>query len=358
MRFLFRADAGRHIGTGHVMRCLALAARLRGRGHAVSFASRGHEGACLEFVRGLGFPCADLGPGLSGIPGVLPHGEWLGVDPAEDAGATLAAIRDQGGVDWVAMDHYSLDLTWCRALRGEGRRILVLDDLADRPLDADILLNQSLLGAGPERYRGLVPASCRLLLGPGHALLREEFYREERRVRTGPPRRILVFFGGTDPLDLALGAARALLDPAFSGLEAELVLGASHPREGEIRALARRRPGMGVHGLHPGMAGAMAKADLALGAAGSTSWERCLLGLPAILAVAADNQRGIAEGLAAAGAALVLREPTGDGIRAALRQVLDRPGLLEDLSRSALAVMAGHGHERDELVGLLEASPS
>src|SRR5690606_30061812 len=167
-----------------------------------------------ELVAGRGHELASLPPGSDAVRALPdpPHAEWLGATQADDADATLAALAGEGTWDWLVVDHYALDARWEARLRSVARRILAIDDLADRRHDCDALLDQNFYADGPARYEGLVPGHCLRLLGPRHALLRPEFgaARARLRERGDTVRRLLVFFGGIDARNLTGAALDAL----------------------------------------------------------------------------------------------------------------------------------------------------
>jgi len=202
LKILIRTDSSVQIGTGHVMRCLTLADELRERG--------------AEIV----FVCRDFAGNLCGYTeGNLKHAAWLGADWQTDARQVEEIIKDfNTHPDWLVVDHYALDERWERYLRSYVKKIMVIDDLADRPHDCDLLLDQNFYENLESRYDGLAPSGCKKLLGPKYALLRPEF-REERknlRKRDGYVKRIMIFFGGSDPTNettKALEAVRMLNRP-------------------------------------------------------------------------------------------------------------------------------------------------
>jgi UDP-2,4-diacetamido-2,4,6-trideoxy-beta-L-altropyranose hydrolase len=226
-----------------------------------------------------------------------PSGEVAAMQARWPAGAALLVV-----------DHYRRDATFETPLRPWAGRILAIDDLAYRPHDCDLLLDATL-GRKPERYGGgAVPEGCRLLLGPVYALLKPDFAAARTasigRRRTPVLRRVLVSFGSTDPVD-ATGACLEAL--ALSGLafDIDVVLGSAAPRLARVRQRVAKMPRARLHVETDNMAALMAAADIALGAAGGTSWERCCLGLPAFVAILAENQIGNAAALALCGAARV-----------------------------------------------------
>lgn len=318
MRVAFRTDASLQIGTGHVMRCLTLAEALRDRGATCRFVCREHPGNLLEIIGQRGFAALPLsttmvGEGQENASNASPtHAAWLGAGWKTDAKQTLGALGDVHD-DWLIVDHYALDARWERALRGKCRRVMAIDDLADREHDCEVLLDQNL-GRQPTDYASHVSTDCQLLIGPKFALLRPEFaaLRDYSLGRRNNPelRHILISMGGVDK-DNATG--RVLEALKLSVLPADcrisVVMGATAPWLEAVRCLARQLPWptevlVGVSN----MAKLMADSDLAIGAAGSTSWERCCLGLPTIILVLADNQRMVAQELERAGAAHAVQD--------------------------------------------------
>jgi UDP-2,4-diacetamido-2,4,6-trideoxy-beta-L-altropyranose hydrolase len=206
----------------------------------------------------------------------------------------------------------------------------VIDDLADRPHQADLLLDQNFFGAGTEtRYARLVPGHCRQLLGPHYALLGPEYAQLHPLV---PPRtelrRVLVFFGGVDPDNLTGRALEALLAPELAHLAVDVVLGLQSPHRQAVAELVACRPHTTLHNPLPSLAGLIARADLAIGAGGATTWERACLCLPSLVVAIADNQLPVAQALNQAGHCQLLGDAERVGvecIRGALRAALQAP---------------------------------
>lgn len=357
MKIVFRTDASLRIGTGHVMRCLTLAEALRERGAQVTMVCRELEGNLIPYLRGArgldvkALPAPAPG-GLRGRPGEPAHAPWLEVPWETDAAETAAALRSlPSRPDWLVLDHYALDSRWEAAVREAHGRLFVIDDIADRDHDCAYLLDQNLYDTPEARYAARVPASARLLLGPSFALLRPAFAaaRAKASPREGAPRRLLVFFGGADPGRDTLKALEALSLPEFRSLAADVVVGAVNPVREKVRLACEARPGTAYHCQADNMAELMAGADLALGAGGTSSWERCCVGLPALLASVAENQRELTSTLARHGAALDLGwgpDLTAAGIAGALRGLLADPGRVTSMSRLCLALVDGRGADR------------
>jgi UDP-2,4-diacetamido-2,4,6-trideoxy-beta-L-altropyranose hydrolase len=359
----FRTDASMAIGTGHVMRCLTLADALAEQGACCCFIGRLHAGHLVELVRSrrhtvlalpLGSaPDGDTTPEPTQPP--LTHASWLGSDQHADARATLAVLAG-AGADWLVVDHYALSATWEHALRPACRRLLVIDDLADRDHDCELLVDQNL-GRSAADYAGRVQPNARVLAGPRYALLRPQFAaRREasltrRRTSAGPVRRLLISLGGID-LDNATGAVLKALCNAPAVLPADcaitVVMGVRAPRLHDVHALAAQLPWpTDVRVAVDDMAELMADCDLAIGAAGGTAWERCCLGLPTLLLVLADNQRDGARSLDDAGAGLMLdpRQPLEQSLAPAL-VYLSGGDALAGMSRAASQICDGGGVRR------------
>jgi UDP-2,4-diacetamido-2,4,6-trideoxy-beta-L-altropyranose hydrolase len=362
MQVAIRTDASLAIGTGHVMRCLTLAERLRAGGAGVLFLCRdlpGHQCAAIAArgfaVRRLPAPAAADAPADAPADGEPPHAHWLGVSWQRDAQESAAALPWRA--DWLVLDHYGLDARWQRALRPAVSRILVIDDLADRPHDCDLLLDQNLSLAGPERYDGLLPAGAQRLLGPQFALLRDEFAAARATLgapRTGSVRRLLVFIGGADQHNetgKVLHALQALQQQGAlpPGLHADVIAGGANPHYAALQARCAGLPYVTLHRQVGNMAALLAAADLAVGAGGGAMWERACLGLPALVIAVAGNQQGGSAAMAERGCALYLGPSAAVGpdlLHSALRTAFAAPGLLRHLGRQALALVDGRGAER------------
>ncbi len=330
MRVVFRCDASLAIGSGHVMRCRTLARELQRRGAAVTFLCRRQPGDLislleLEFAV-LALPEQPLAA-CDGLEGRYLYGAWLGCSQQQDAAQCLQAFSEAGitSVSWLVADHYGLDARWEAQLLdglagGDARpKLLVIDDLADRPHQADLLLDQNFFGeVTEERYQELVQPQCLQLLGPHYALLGPEYAQLHSLV---PPRtelrRVLVFFGGVDPSNLTGRALEALLDPALADLAVDVVIGRQSPHRQSVAELVARRPHTTLHGPLPSLAGLIARADLAVGASGATTWERACLGLPSLVVAIAANQLPFAQALDQAGHLQLL----GDGASVTAAQI-------------------------------------
>jgi UDP-2,4-diacetamido-2,4,6-trideoxy-beta-L-altropyranose hydrolase len=358
MKAAFRVDASLDIGSGHVMRCLTLADALKAQGADCHFISREHRGHLLEVIRQRGHAVTSL-PAASPQPvvdtkresaGGPSHAEWLGCDWQTDArqtGAILADLRP----DWLAVDHYALDRRWEEAMAPHCRKVMVIDDLADRLHRCDLLLDQNL-GRRAEHYAALVPAHCKLLIGPGYALLRPEFaalrpHSLQRRQTQPVVREVLVAMGGVDQGNATGLVLQALRDCALPpDCRITLVMGLAAPWLQDVRERAAQMPWPTEVVVNAGdMARRMAESDLAIGAAGSSSWERCCLGLPTVMVVVADNQRPAAEALGEIGAGRVIQgaQDIPDRLPALVNAMISSPLDRDAMSVAAAGVADGRG---------------
>ncbi len=327
-----RADAGAGMGTGHVMRCLALAAVFRGDG---------------PDARAVHFACASL-PEASERR-LLAHG--LGVHrtgaeaaSAEDAAFTVDLAR-RSGADWVVVDGYAFDGAYEEALRREGLRVLALDDYGHTRHTADVVLNQNL-HATRAPYEP-VPGGTRLLLGPEFALLRPEFrrWRGAHRTHASPLRKVLVTLGGSDPQRVA---PRVIDGLAPLGLDARLLLGGADDAAAETERRARDA-GFDVVRDAADVSEHMAWADVAVASAGVTLLELLFMGTPSLLVVVAENQRSgalVAEAQGLAGLLGFHTDVTAERVAAAVSELRREPDRARQFAERGRAAVDGRGAER------------
>lgn len=337
MQVLIRTDASVAIGSGHVMRCLTLAAALRARDAQVQFMCRELPGNLCERIEESGFAVLRLP-----APGI-------GVDWQTDARECTGLLARQRRADWLLVDHYALDQRWEEALRPCFERIMAIDDLADRAHDCDLLLDQNYYMDQQGRYGALVPAACGLLLGPAHALLRPQFAAARTALgpRDGSVARVLVFFGASDLGNDTLKALQAIAEAA-PALAVDAVVGVNNPHRDALRAAAAGMADVHCHDFAD-MAELMTAADLYIGAAGTTTWERCCLGLPSLVLGIGASQLGAIADLHRAGATQVLGASdavSAGALAEALRQALRAPARLASYSAASMAMVDGRGAER------------
>ncbi|MFN3348175.1 UDP-2,4-diacetamido-2,4,6-trideoxy-beta-L-altropyranose hydrolase [Pseudorhodoplanes sp.] len=336
MHALFRADASPDIGGGHVMRCLTLADTLAAAGWSCGFAFRS---GTLQTV-----------PALKRSGHVL---QLLSGAVADEPAEMAETLR--GCCDLLVVDHYGRGADFETACRSFAHRLLVFDDQPLRRHDADLLLDATPR-AGDNHYRGLVPPGCSLLLGPAFVPLRPEFALARakalaRRVRGGAVQRLLVSVGLTDRLNVT---SRILRGVCASGLPltVDVVLGSAAPHLESVRGLiAELKLDAQLHVDVSDMAALAAAADLAIGAGGQSSLERCCLGLPSLLVVTADNQRDLAAGLERCGAAALLSGPLiePDEVARALARICADPDRRVCMAHAAAELCDGRGPVRVQI---------
>ena len=314
---VFHVEGSATIGQGHVRRCLTVAHELNDRGWHCIFYSPATASDVTSIV-GAAVP----------VTGSLP----------------------EGPVELMVVDSYDTDVSYERSLRDQAGLILAFDDRPIRHHECDVLIDASPGRAGSD-YRGLVPESCELLVGPGFAPVSERFVERReaslaRRRAVTDPTRVFVSFGASDSGSMTLRTIRALAS-VTPGIHFDAAVTSVAPRVDELRDTGEQLANVTVHVDSDDIAGLMMEADLAVGAAGTTSLERCCLGLPAIVCVTAENQMDVARGLEAAGAAVVTSaERTEDALVESFRSLLDDPSRTRTMSEAAAALCDGLGAGR------------
>lgn len=359
-RVAFRTDASLLIGLGHFMRCLTLASAFREHGAHVRFICRHLPVHMCRVLNEKGYEFKLLNSEMVYEEGNdLAHSSWLGVSQHVDAVDTIQALSDSKW-DWIVVDHYALDIRWETALRGLASHIFVIDDLADRLHACDILLDDNLFPDIGARYINKVPTCCRLLLGPSYLPLRDEFLqlREKVKPRTGPVNHVLISFGGIDIDNYTSWAIEALINTGLNELVIDVVLGAQHPCRKQIQDECGRYS-LNCHVQTNRMADLMNEADLAIGAAGYTSYEFAAMKLPAILIPTSDIQVIFAkemENIGVARVPSVSRHTTVNEVSAAFLEVIDSAPLRSSMSFACAQVIDGKGSLRiiEELLSFRE----
>ncbi len=333
---IFRADASLEIGSGHVIRCLTLADTLARRGWECVFAGVSE--------------CRDIVPRLR-------DGSHHFVELEEEEQKDPTAILMLGHADLLVIDHYALDAAYETSCRKVASHILVIDDLADRLHDCDMLLDQNYRQSDLGRYSGLVPQSCLLRMGPKYALLHPDYARIRAEIQPRESvRRLLIYFGGADLADMTGRSLRAALSLERVELMIDVVVSLSSPNADEIQELAGRHPNVSCHNSLPSLAQLIAASDLSIGAMGATSWERLCLGLPTIGVTIAENQDDVAAELRSAGLINWLGEKDNVSEARIADAIESSIGLvkLRDWSQRCMQICDGLGTQRvaDDLVAL------
>jgi UDP-2,4-diacetamido-2,4,6-trideoxy-beta-L-altropyranose hydrolase len=296
---MFRVDASDRVGTGHVIRCLTLANTLREAGAEIIFSCRDYPGNLIELVRKHEIKTIVLPTeGVEDARASIDFCVWDESHQLQDAQETISGL---GGVrpEWIVVDHYALDHIWESQVRNHCGRLMVIDDLADRAHNCDCLLDQNLYTDAGKRYLGMLPGECIEMLEPKYALLQPEYSELHKKSmpRNGHVKNVLIYFGGADPDNLTGQCLDVLSHIGAKGLNFHVVIGASNVRRNELIELASEIEGAVVHEKLDSLAQLMVMADLAIGASGATTWERCCLGLPSVVISTGGNQKLVAKEL-------------------------------------------------------------
>jgi len=337
MNIVFRVDSSTKMGTGHLMRCLALADEFNRQNKKTTFICRNLTGSSINLVKQKNHKVITL-PIDTGFQSDNFYLDLLGATQEVDAQQTIEATSEN--IDLLIVDSYALDETWHKKLRPCVKKILVIDDLADKNIDCDVLLNQNL-GSKKEDYKNKVPDDCRLLLDCEYALLRLEFGKLrsqalEKRKNTKRIKNILVSMGGSDTKNFTYD----ILQNVGDNFNITVVLGMLSPHNKMVQNYAKDKD-IKVIINASNMAELMLEADLAIGAGGSTSWERCCLGLPTLLFVTAENQRAVAENLEHSGAVIIVENLKDD-----LQMMASNFDLWRAISEKSQAICDGFGVKR------------
>jgi UDP-2,4-diacetamido-2,4,6-trideoxy-beta-L-altropyranose hydrolase len=332
---IVRADASVAMGTGHVMRCLALAQAWQDQGGSCIFAMAEAGPVLQERMRSEGIEVVTI---------TASAGSQQDAAELREAACTYQA-------SWLVVDGYQFDVEYQRALKAAGVNLLVIDDTGHAgAYVADLVLDQNS-HATDDLYRRREPYT-RLLLGSRYAMLRREFkpWRGRKREIADVGRKVLVTMGGTDPDNVTVRVMHALRLLAEDTLEATIVVGGSNPHGNELEEAVDRAEGaIRLRRNALNMPELMADADAAISAAGTTCWEMCLLGLPAIIIDVADNQRPVAQELNRLGIAIHaggVQDTTSEAIASQLKQILASSELRTEMSKRGQELVDGQGADR------------
>lgn len=350
---VIRTDASVKMGSGHVMRCATLADELRANGATVTFICRDLPGNYIDWLLLKEYEVIRLAsPAVSNdeVGDYPAHLHWLGVSLQEEIAEVTSVLSQRPIFDCIIVDHYALELEWERQIAKFSRKMMVIDDLADRQHDGDILLDQNYYYNMQARYDNLIPSTSTKLLGPAYALLRPEFIRmrNHSRLRDGTVKRILIFLGGADPANETSNVIRALRMLKRTDLEVDVVVGASNPHCSLIQALCEEAENYQYHYQIDNIAELMQAADLAIGAGGSTLWERGYLGLPSLIIVLAKNQEIAARDLENIGALKIIGESgkiSSRHIYEVLNDCIDEKDMLFSMSKISNSLVC-HGAKK------------
>jgi UDP-2,4-diacetamido-2,4,6-trideoxy-beta-L-altropyranose hydrolase len=340
MKLFIRADASTQIGSGHVMRCLTLADELKQWETETSFICRKESGNLIRLIETKGFKVYSLP---------------AGIDVESDRELTQNILKKQTIFpDWFIIDHYELDISYESSLRQIVKNIMVIDDIANRQHDCDLLLDQNYC-LNRNRYKRLTPQHCTQLLGPQYVLLRPQFRETRKDLKKCHPerklgrRRLFVFLGGSDPGNVTYKVLRAIQMFETPDIAVDVVIGSSNPHRCEVETLISLMPCATCHVQVENMAELMATADIGVGAAGITTWERCCVGLPSIVIILAENQRKVAETLDKSRVVINLgwhETLTESDLKKAIEKLIKNTEVRTMMSIKSQEIVDGRGTER------------
>jgi UDP-2,4-diacetamido-2,4,6-trideoxy-beta-L-altropyranose hydrolase len=291
MFITFRVDASQEIGSGHVIRCLTFASELNKLGVTINFITRHHLGNLDKKIRDSGFEVNSL-PSLAkdkSQQGLEKYGKWLGVSQLVDADETIKLLVNKQ-CDWLVVDHYALDNIWEERLRPYAKKIMIIDDLANRKHNCDLLLDQNYIH-DKGRYDCLLALGTIKFLGPKYALLRKCFLKnKEINVHNYSINKVFIFFGGSDLGNMTTMAIKALSQFKLKHLLVDVVIGSENPNQDALEKEIAKHSNIKLHVQVDNISELMREADIALGSGGMITWERISLGLPSIVVTVAENQ--------------------------------------------------------------------
>ncbi len=339
---LIRADAGLKMGTGHVMRCLALAQGWQNEGGEALFAMVRPLPALESRLKSEGMKVAYL-------PDILPGSQ-------EDAQET-ALLGRQNDTYWIVIDGYHFGANYQKYLKDAGYYLLSFDGYGHAEhYFSDLIINQNIY-ADAAMYKSK-ESYTKLLLGASFILLRREFWpwRDWQREIPQNAQKILVTLGGSDPDNITLKALKALLQMKNETFQIVAIVGGGNPYYSELKTIIE----MDVKPIHleqdvANMPKRMAWADLAISAAGGTCWELAFMGVPSLLLVLAENQEKVAYYLHEKNAAICLgsgKRVTESTITSHASSLMHNPSMRRNLSSESASFVDGLGVKR--VVSLLK----
>jgi len=350
-----RVDSSKVIGSGHLMRCINLANMLRNAGAVIEFITQNLPGNSDEKITENNFRYHVLGSIKNDNHHEVcdEHIKWFGVAQKQDMLDTVEVVKGSK-VDWIIVDHYALDYKWEIGLKNYTEKIMVIDDLVNRRHYCDLLLDQNLHNNANSEYRDLLLSNkTKIFLGPSYSLLSSSFNDSNLlRKRTGRLNHLLIYLGGGDKahifLKTVVESLSLLVESKFS---ITIIAGDSYD-EVQLDVKYLEIKDIDVLKFTNDMPKMICLSDLAIGACGISQWERCVLGLPSIVAVTADNQIKDAEALDKLGAVINLGNSeyiSPADVADAINKLCSDNLLLKKISNNALSVIVNRKHSLNEL---------
>lgn len=342
-----RVDAGIQIGDGHFLRCLTLVKGLKKKFNQITFISNQLPRHFSKTIKKNNFKIIKI-DGYSYI-----QGEKLGRKIKtqliqKDLIQTKKIIeKNKKSSNWLIIDHYGIDHIWEKKFRKNVEKIIVIDDLANRKHNCDILIDQNFYEKMEKRYSELIPSFCKQFLGPKFTLLRPEFLKARKNLkRKNELKRILISFGGSDPSNETTKALSAII---YLGkkYKIDVIVGTNNPNKKQIMNLCSKIPFCDFYEQVTNISKYMKKADLAIGAGGSTTWERCCLGLPTIVTSLSKDQKKTTEDLSKIGCVInlgVVEKTTKLDYVRTINEMNSKK--MKEISKKCLVLVDGKGVKR------------
>ena len=281
-----RVDSSTKIGYGHFMRCMALADTLQ-KNFEINFITRSLEGSLISYIQKKGF----------GIFRFYSNSEKI--NEKNDAQKTISLIKKHSGSkNILIVDNYQLSKKWETDVKPFVHKLIVIDDLSNRLHNCDLLIDQNLHTKVNGLYKGLIPSNCIKLIGPKFSMIRKKFRMLKKSVkpRTFPIKKILVSFGGSD-IENQTPVALNSIKKMNGKINVDVVVGKANKCKKTLKIFCNKNKHFTYHEQIDNIADLMLSSDLSIGSSGSTTWERCSLGLPAIVSISSNDQRDIANSL-------------------------------------------------------------
>lgn len=347
MRVAIRTDAAAAIGLGHIKRCLSLAHVLREAGAEVAVVMAKRDIDVSAFVRQAGCEYIQIAQCLGfENTGVRKPAACSFAGTEEDARQTVEALA-KWMPEWVIVDHYNLDADWHSQVRQSlNAKIAAIDDLADRTLAAEVIINHNFSEDHHAKYKALISSGSKILGGPRFALLGQSYVYAQPYQFRETVQSIGVFMGGTDPVNastMVLAACRT--HGAFQG-SIEIATTSANPHFASLEAACKQWPNTKLLVDESELSGFFARHDLQIGAGGGATWERCCMGAPTLALICAENQNVVIPALHRLGVLETVSQVSHKAIGEAVRKLIDTPDRRRHLNNASRLIVDGHGAKR------------
>ena len=335
-----RVDSGSDVGLGHVMRCFALAESINTMNFNVYFISKKIRGNIIKRIENDGYKVFHLNSK------VLKSSK---LDWKMDALETTKIIqRFKNEKNLLLVDNYELSKMWETSLKSVVDKIIIIDDFSNRSHNCNLFIDQNLHTGKIDRNKKY-SKNCKKLLGPKYALLRNEFAENRKNVknRSGKINRILISFGGSDEKNQTLISLKAIKKLAGEKINVDVIVGEPNKNKTKIKKICSSIENLTYYQQPKNIAKIMKRADLAIGAGGIITWERCCLGLPSIVSIVSKNQEDMVNAVSRKGCLINLGKAerlTSEDYLNAIKNL--NPGKLVHMQKKCMKLVDGKGAER------------